>query len=100
MDFSVFSMAVQNAFGTQSPNILGAVGLLVVGYLLAVLARAAARMLLPLAKVNAFIGQSVGKPMDVERGVSLAAFWFVLLATLIGVSIPSIWNGFPASQRR
>lgn len=85
MDFSVFSMAVQNAFGAQLPNILGAVGILVVGYLLAVVARAAVRKLLSMTKVNTFVGQSVGKPMDIEGGVSLVAFWFVLLVTLIGV---------------
>ncbi|MDD5388506.1 MAG: hypothetical protein PHD37_04130 [Gallionellaceae bacterium] len=84
MDLSVFSMAVQNAFGAHLPNILGAVGILVVGYLLAVVARAAVRKLLSMTKVNTFVGQSVGKPMDIEGGVSLVAFWFVLLVTVIG----------------
>ena len=85
MDLSVFSTAVQNALGAQLPSILGAVGVLVVGYVLAVVARAALRKLLSLAKINAFVSQSVGKPMDIEGSVGLAAFWFVLLVTLIGV---------------
>lgn len=85
MDMSVFSTAVQNAMGSQLPNILGAIGILVVGYILALLARAAVRKLLSLARINVFINKSVGKPMDIEGGVSLGAFWFVLLATLLGV---------------
>lgn len=85
MDFSVLSVAVQNALGAQLPSILGAVGVLVVGYILALLVKAALRKLVSLAKVNAFVSQSVDKPMDIESSVSQAGFWFVLLVTLIGV---------------
>lgn len=85
MDMSVFFTSVQNALGAHLPNILGAIGVLVVGYVLALLARAAVRKLLSLARVNSFVGSSVGKPMDIEGGVSLGAFWLVLLATLLGV---------------
>lgn len=85
MDMSVFSTSVQNALGAHLPNILGAIGVLVVGYVLALLARAAVRKLLSLARVNHLVGSSVGKSMDIEGGVSLGAFWLVLLATLLGV---------------
>jgi hypothetical protein len=85
MDLSVFSTAIQNVLGAHLPSILGAVGILVVGYLLAVVARAGTRKLLSLARINGFVSDSVGKPMDIEGGVSLGAFWFVLLVTLIGV---------------
>lgn len=85
MDLSVFSTAVQNVLGAQLPSILGAVGILVVGYVLAMVARAGSRKLLSLARINTFVSDSVGKPMDIEGGVSLGVFWFVLLVTLIGV---------------
>ncbi len=85
MDMSVFFTAIQNALGTQLPVILGAIGVLVLGYVLALLARAAIRKLLSLAKINAFISKSVEKPMDIEGVVSLGVFWFVLLATLLAV---------------
>lgn len=85
MDLSVFSMAVQNALGMHLPGILGAVGILVVGYVLALVARAATRKLLSLVRINGFVGDAIGKPMDIEGGVSLGAFWFVLLAALLGV---------------
>lgn len=62
MDLSVFSTAIQNALGEHLPAILGAVGILVVGYLIALLARAAVRKLLSLLRVNSFVSSSVGKP--------------------------------------
>ncbi len=85
MDLSVFSTAIQSALGSQLPVILGAIGVLVVGYVLALLARAGVRKLLSLARINKLVSSSIGKPMDVEGGVSLGAFWFVLLATLLAV---------------
>ncbi len=85
MDLSVFSTAIQNALGAHLPGILGAIGVLVVGYLLALLARTAVRKVLSLARVNSHVSNSVGKPMDIEGGVSLGVFWLVLLATLLGV---------------
>lgn len=43
------------------------------------------RKLLSMARVNSFVKNSVGKPMDIEGGVSLGTFWFILLATILGV---------------
>ncbi|MDP1903133.1 MAG: hypothetical protein Q8M09_02615, partial [Pseudomonadota bacterium] len=43
MDLSVFSTAVQTALGSHLPGILGAIGILVVGYVLALVARAGTR---------------------------------------------------------
>lgn len=85
MDLSVFSTSTQNALGAHLPGILGAVAILVVGYVLALLARAAVRKLLSMARINTLIGATIGKPMDLEGGIALGAFWFVLLATLLGV---------------
>ena len=85
MDLSVFSTAIQNALGEHLPAILGAVGILVVGYLIALLARAGVRKLLSMVRVNSYVKNSVGKPMDIEGGVALGAFWFILLATILGV---------------
>lgn len=59
-------------------------GILVLGYLIAILPRAAVRKLLSMVRVNSFVKNSVGKPMDIEGGVSLGAFWFILLATVLG----------------
>jgi hypothetical protein len=85
MDMSEFSAAMQNSLGAHLPTILGAIGILVIGYVLALVARAAVRKLLSMARLNAFVGTSTGKPMDVEGGIALGAFWIVLLATLLAV---------------
>jgi hypothetical protein len=85
MDLSVFSTSVQNSFGEHLPAILGAVGILIVGYLIALLARAAVRKLLSMVRVNRFVTQSVGKPMDIEGGVAQGIFWFILLLTILAV---------------
>ncbi len=85
MDLSAFSTSIQNALGAHLPGILGAVAILVVGYVLALLTRAAVRKLLSMARVNSFIRDTIGKPMDLEGGIALGAFWFVLLITLLGV---------------
>ncbi len=85
MDSSVFSTSIQNALGTYLPSILGAVAILVVGYVLALLARAAVRKLLSMTRLNTFISATIGKPMDLEGGIAWGVFWFVLLATLLGV---------------
>lgn len=85
MDFSVLSTAVQTALGTHLPSILGAVGVLIVGYIAAVAARAAVCTLLSMLKLNQWVSKSVDRPMDIEGSVGLSAFWFILLVTLVGV---------------
>lgn len=85
MELSTFSVATQNALGAHLPSILGAIVILVVGYVLALLARAAVRKLLSMARLNNFVGNSIGRPIDMEGGIALAAFWLVLLATLLAV---------------
>lgn len=85
MDLSTFSQAIQNALGAHLPNILAAVGILIVGYILALLARAAVRKLLAVARINALAADAIGKPIDIEGGVALSIFGFVLLATLLAI---------------
>jgi hypothetical protein len=85
MDLSTFSVAIQNALGAHLPSILAAIGILVVGYILALLARAAVRKLLSIARLNALVGNAAGKPIDVEGGVASTLFGFVLLVTLLAV---------------
>lgn len=85
MDLTAFSNAVQNTVGTHLPAILAAIAILVAGYLLGVIARAGTRKLLSLVKINKYVADSAGKPMDVEGGVATGVFWFILLITLIAM---------------
>ena len=85
MDPTVFSTSMQDALGDRLPTILGAIAILIVGYIIALLVKAGVRKLLAMLRLNRFVGSSVGRPMDIEGGVALAAFWFILLATLLAV---------------
>jgi hypothetical protein len=85
MELSPFANALQASLGAHIPQILGAVAVLALGWLLAVAARAAVRRLLRLLKVNVRIEESSGVQMDAESPVAAGVFWLVLLATLIAV---------------
>ena len=85
MDFSALTTSLQNALGAHLPNILGALGILVIGWLVAVLARAGVMRLLELLSVNKRIRESTGQSIDVEKGIAIGVFWMILLVTVIGV---------------
>lgn len=85
MELSPFANALQASLGAHIPQILGAVAILALGWLLAVAARAGIRRLLRLLKVNVRIEESSGVQLDAESPVAAGVFWLVLLATLIAV---------------
>lgn len=79
MDFSSFLASLQDTLGTHLPGILGALGILIVGWVIAVVARAGVRKSLSLLKVNTRITESTQQKVDVETGVSAGVFWLVIL---------------------
>ena len=85
MNFTAFADSLQTSLGAEIPRVLGSVAILILGWLLAVLCRAAVRRTLSVLGVNKRIEDSTGATMDAESPVSTAAFWLVLLATLIAV---------------
>ena len=85
MDFSAFTTSLQNTLGAHLPSILGALGVLIVGWFIAVVARAGTRRLLALMSVNQRIKESTGQALDIEAGIAIGIFWLILLMTLLGV---------------
>ena len=85
MDLSTLFTSLQNTLGATLPAILGALGILIVGWLVAVIARAATRRLLGLLKVNARIQESTGQEVAVESGIAIGVFWVVILVTLVAM---------------
>ncbi|MDH3288438.1 MAG: mechanosensitive ion channel [Betaproteobacteria bacterium] len=85
MDFSELITSLQNTLGTHLPNILGAIGILVIGWVVAVVVRAGVRRLLALLSVNQRIKESTGQTLDVQSGVAVGVFWLIMLVTLIGM---------------
>ena len=85
MDLSAFMQSLQSTLGSHIPTILGALAILIVGWFVAVIARAGVRKSLSLLKVNSRISETTDDRMDVEAGVALGVFWLIILVTLIGV---------------
>lgn len=85
MDFSALVNSLQSTLGAHLPNILGALGILIIGWLVAVLARAGVMRLLELLSVNLRIRESTGQSLDVEKWIAIGVFWLILLLTLLGM---------------
>ncbi|MDH5487673.1 MAG: mechanosensitive ion channel [Gammaproteobacteria bacterium] len=85
MDFSALGTSLSNSLGAHLPNILGALAILIVGWVVAVIARAASIRLLALLKVNQRIQESTDQKMNVESGIAAGVFWVILLVTVLGV---------------
>jgi hypothetical protein len=85
MDYSAFTTSLLNTLGSHLPSIFGALGILIVGWIIAVGARAGVRRLLTMLSVNRRIKESTDQSLDVESGIAIGVFWVVLLVTFLGV---------------
>jgi len=77
--------SLQNNLGTHIPQLLGALAIFILGWLIAVLVRAATRKTLGFSGVNHRFGKLTGTGVDIEGAVALALFWLVILLTLVAV---------------
>lgn len=77
--------SLQNNLGTNIPQLLGALAIFILGWLIAVLVRAATRKTLGFSGVNHRFGKLTGTGVDIEGAVALALFWLVILLTLVAV---------------
>jgi len=85
MDLSALGSSLQSTLGAQLPGILGAIGILIVGWIVAVAARAGTRKLLGMIRVNRRVEESTHQRLDVENSIAKGVFWLVILVTLAGV---------------
>ena len=85
MDLSEFLTALENTVGAYLPKIAGALGILIVGWLIAVIARAGARKLLGALKVDHRITESTKQVAQVETIIAGGLFWLILLITAVGI---------------
>jgi hypothetical protein len=83
MNFEAFSAALQESLGSHIPQILGAVAIFALGWLIAVVARAATRRLLGALAVNRRIEESTGAKVDAEHPVAIGLFWLIILSAVI-----------------
>jgi len=85
VDISTLGNSLGIAFGAELPRILGAILILIVGWIAAVFVRAGVRRLLAAAQLNGRIAETTEQKFDLESGLSAGAFWLIILITLIGV---------------
>jgi len=90
MDFSALATSLSNTLGAHLPNILGALAILIIGWIIAVAARAGSLHLLEMLKVNQRIQESTDQTPDVESGIAGGVFWVILLVTVLGV-LPNVF---------
>lgn len=77
--------SLQSTLGGHIPQLLGALGIFILGWIVAVLVRAGARRSLGLMGLNRRFGSVTGSQIDIEGSVGLGLFWVVLLFTLVAV---------------
>ena len=71
--------------GAEAPRILGAIVILIIGWIVAVFVRAGVHRLLAAARLNRRIAETTEQKLDLETLVSTVAFWLIILVALIGV---------------
>lgn len=69
--------------GAALPAILGALAVLLVGWLIALIGRALVRKSLGLARLNERVRSSAGKELDLETGIAKGVYYVLLLFVLV-----------------
>ena len=83
MDMTKLTETLQETLGSSLPGILGALGILIVGWFVATLVRAGVRKGLGLVQLNNRMRNTTGTQMDVEGGAASALFYVVVLFVLV-----------------
>lgn len=85
MNMNTLWESLQSALGGHIPQLMGALGIFVLGWLIAVVLRAGARRSLAALGVNQRFDRLTGTQVNIEGAVGLGLFWVVLLFTLVAV---------------
>ena len=84
MDMTKLTETLQETLGSSLPGILGALGILIIGWFVAIVIRAGVRKGLGFLQLNKRLGSTTGTQMDVEGGTATALYYLVLLFVLVG----------------
>ncbi len=85
LDLSATWNTLQNALGGNIPRLMGALGILLAGWLVAVVVRGLTRKGLGHLEVNQRFNRITGQTMDIERIAAVSLFWVVMLVVLTAV---------------
>ena len=84
-DMATMWESLQGSMGVHIPQLLGALAIFIVGWIVAMLVRAGARRGLGALKINERFSGNTGQRVDIEGVVGMVLFWLVLLLTLAAV---------------
>ncbi|WNM58377.1 mechanosensitive ion channel [Candidatus Nitrospira allomarina] len=80
---SKLTETLQVNLGETLPNVLGALGILLLGWIVALLVRAGIRKALGMLNVNQRLRSTTGTTMDVEGGTAVGIYYLILLLVLV-----------------
>ena len=83
MNFDSILSSLQGTLSSTLPSLLAALGILVVGYFVAVLLRAGTRRLLDMVDLNERIRSNTDGDVDAEAMGATGVFWLVMFLVLI-----------------
>jgi hypothetical protein len=83
MDFSNLIESLLGTLGESLPGVLGALLILIFGWLVAMVVRAAIRKGLGLVRLNERISTSTGSDINVTGGLATGAYYVILLVVLV-----------------
>lgn len=83
MDLSKLIETLQTTLGGTLPSILGALGILILGWFVAMAVRAGVRKGLGIMNVNQRLRSTTGAEMDIEGGVAVGTYYVILLVVLV-----------------
>jgi len=83
METSAFLQSIQQTLGSNLLSILTAIAVLAVGWLVAVVARAALLRILGAVRLNERLTASTGSPVDLAHPIALTVFWLILLLAVV-----------------
>ncbi|MDH4193945.1 MAG: mechanosensitive ion channel [Nitrospirota bacterium] len=84
MDLSKLIETLQETLGGTLPSVLGALGILILGWFVAMAVRAGIRKGLGMLNVNQRLHSTTGSEIDIEGGAAAGIYYLVLLLVLVG----------------
>ncbi|EDT05073.1 Conserved TM helix repeat-containing protein [Burkholderia ambifaria IOP40-10] len=85
MDISSFVTSPQALLGAYLGRLVGALAILVIGWLIALIVRACTRRLLAALKIDQRFTEVAGQHANVEPLIATCTFWLVLLITAVAI---------------
>ena len=83
MDMSRLMESLQATLGETLPTVLGALAILVVGWIIAVTIRGGVRQSLGFLKLNDRLRTSTGTQMNLESGIATGLYYVLLLLVVM-----------------